>query len=310
MRYRLELPENDGEEAVRKFIEDWLDQPAFRRIVEAEGGVWPPGSLEEQAEALHEFSDRWDFRGGSERLDISSALAEKDASLILSEAAHLGLTVADRPSRSSYDHALVLGGTALASIYRLKRLYELMVSGLEVGRVAVLTALRELGESELDLVREHEDIAPIVADSPNTEFDVMVAAVEFFNGEAADIDQRANANPHLASGRATIKNVLVLAAPSGDPNRRANSRDNYDVYANQIGASDSVLIVTSSIYLPYQFFIGLQAMGWKHPRKIEAIGFPPEWMDGVLTGPVNVLQELRSALFGARTTLRMLNEIV
>jgi len=96
----------------------------------------------------------------------------------------------------------------------------------------------------------------------------------------------------------------VLAAPSADPERRANSRDNYDVYANQIGPADSILVVTSSIYLPYQFFIALQALGWKQPRTIEAVGFPPEWMQGVLTSPQNVLQEIRSALFGARNTLR------
>lgn len=304
--YRLELPVEDGAAAVREFIETWIDQPALRRLVELEGGSWPEGTLDERVEALYEFSSRWDFRGGVERLDIAATAAEEDGERIFGDAAELGLTLATPPAQPAYDHALALGGTALASIYRLKYLYELIDAGLQVGHVAVLTALRELGDSELDFVRKCAEVAPIVTGNPATEFDVMVAAVEFFSSAPAEVERSPNDNPHLASARARIGNALVLAAPSGDPKRRANTRDNYDVYSSQIGPNDSTLIVTSSIYLPYQFFIGLQALSWEYPRTIEAIGFPPEWMQGLLTGPTNVLQELRSALFGARTTLRIL----
>jgi len=306
VRYRLQLPEERAAEAVRDFVAAWIDQPALRRIVEAEGGRWPEGSLEQRVEALHDFSARWDFRGGAERLEIQpAALKDHDESL-LRDAAELGMTAADRPASDRYDHALVLGGTALASIYRLRRLYELREAGLEIGRVAVLTALRQVGEPELQLVRERAEIAAIVDDSPPTEFDVMVRATELFSGASATVERMPNPNPNLESAQAQVGDAVVLAAPSADPERRANSRDNYDVYASQIGLADSVLVVTSSIYLPYQFFIALQALGWEHPRTIEAVGFPPEWMRGVLTGPQNVLQELRSALFGAHNTLRAL----
>lgn len=306
MIYRLKLPQAGGADAVRDFIEEWVDQAALRQIVEAEEGVWPGGSLEKRVDALHEFSERWDFRGGSERLDISTAASTGNAKQILSAAGQLGLTLSVAPSETSFDHAIVLGGTALASIYRLRRLYELVEGGLQVERIAVLTALREVGDTELQLVSDRNEIATIVAKQPRTEFEVMVAAAEFFSGEKAEVKRKANENPHLESAEARCGNALVLAAPSADPDRRANTRDNYDVYSNQIGPRDSVLIVTSSIYLPYQFFIGIQALGWKHPRTIEAVGFPPEWMGGILTGPTNVLQEIRSALFGAQTTLRAL----
>jgi hypothetical protein len=306
VRYRLEVPANNGAAAVRNFIETWVDQPALQRIVEAEGGSWPEGTLEERVEALHEFSSHWDFRGGAERLDIEASVAGSDIERIYADAAELGLTLATPPTQPAYDHALVLGGTALASIYRLKHLYELIDAGLVIGQIAVLTAIRDIGDSELDLVRERAEIAPIVAGNPETEFEVMVAAVEYFSGDKAKVERSPSRNPYLESAQGRIVNALVLAAPSGDPERRANTRDNYDVYSSQISPDDSVLIVTSSIYLPYQFFIGLQALGWDRPRTIEAIGFPPEWMQGVLTAPTNVLQELRSALFGARMTLRLL----
>jgi len=305
VRYRLSLPESNGAEAVRGFIGNWIEQPALRRIVETEGGQWPSGSLEQRVDALHDFSARWDFRGGAERLDISASSQGHDESL-LADAAELGMTAAAHPTDDRYDHALVLGGTALASVYRLRRLFELREDGLEIGCTAVLTALREIGEPELRLVRERAEIAAMLEPSPRTEFDVMTQAVELFSGSSAEVEHTANENPNLASAMARLGDVLVLAAPSADPNRRANSRDNYDAYIGQIGPADSVLVVTSSIYLPYQFFVALQALGWKQPRTIEAVGFPPDWMQGILTGPQNVLQEIRSALFGARNTLRAL----
>jgi hypothetical protein len=303
VRYRLSLPESNGAEAVRDFIGGWIAQPALRRVVEAEGGHWPSGSLEQKVEALHDFSARWDFRGGVERRDISASSQDHKESLLV-DAAELGMTAADRPTDDRYDHALVLGGTALASIYRLRRLYELREDGLDIGRTAVLTALREIGEPELRIVRDRPEVAAVVDRSPRTEFEVMTHAVELFSGSSAEVERTPNENPHLASAR--LGDVLVLAAPSADPGRRANSRDNYDAYTGQIGPADSVLVVTSSIYLPYQFFVALQALGWEQPRTIEAVGFPPEWMQGILTGPQNILQEIRSALFGARNTLQVL----
>lgn len=306
MRYRIELPEGQGAEAVCAFIDAWIEQPALRRIVEAEGGRWPSGLLEQRVEALHDFSDRWDFRGGAERLEIDPALSQDHDENLLTDAAELGMTTADRPTADRYDHALVLGGTALASIYRLRRLYELRADGLDIGRTAVLTALREIGEPELRIVRERPEIAAVVDHSPRTEFDVMTRAVALFSESSGEVEHTPNENPNLASALARLGDVLVLAAPSADPSRRANSRDNYDAYVGQIGPTDSVLVVTSSIYLPYQFFVALQAVGWEQPRTVEAVGFPPAWMQGILTGPQNVLQEIRSALFSARSTLRAL----
>ena len=222
----------------------------------------------------------------------------------------MGLASADAPTERSYDHALVLGGTALASIYRIQTLFEMRAAGVTVGDAGVLTALRPTTEAELDLVRERPAIAAILPPETEnaTEFDIMVRAVEHFAAASATVTRQSNANPNLASATAIVGDLTVLAAPSADPDRRANTGDNYSVYADRVVAGDSVLVVTSSIYLPYQFFIALQALGWEQPKTIEATGFPPEWMDGVLTGAENVLQELRSALFAARGTIQALGD--
>jgi hypothetical protein len=306
VHYRLELPESGGARVVRDFVAGWVQHPALRDIVESEGGGWPEGSLSEQVRALHQFSSRWDFRGGAERLEFSAGDQQRDEARIVRAAEQLGLTAAAPPATTDYDHALVLGGTALASIYRVRRLFDIRQRTAEIRNPAVLTALREIGDGELDLVRRRDDLAALV-DGVHTEFDVMTNAVAHFGHATPEVTRTPDANPHLASARAEVGDTLVLAAPSADQSRRANTRDNYDVYSEQIGRADAVLVVTSSIYLPYQFFIALQALGWDSPRTIEAVGFPPEWMQGVLTGVANILQETRSALYGAMKTLEMLD---
>jgi hypothetical protein len=306
MRYRINIPGNDDGAAVRRFIATWIGQPALRRIVEAEGGTWPAGALEQQTKALHAFSERWDFRSGAERLDMTAGCALMEDTALMTAAEELGLTGNSTPSTDQFNHALVLGGTALASIYRIRHLYYLRTSGVGIRAVGVLTALRPITEAERRLVAMREDIATI-ASSALSEFDVMVAATERFSGRGAVVERHPNADPSRDSAEARVGDALVLAAPSGEPGRRANTRDNYDVYSEHIHSGDQVLIVTSSIYLPYQFFIAIQALGWHRQLTIEAIGFPPSWMQGVLTGPQNVLQELRSALYGALRTLEMLS---
>jgi hypothetical protein len=305
VNYRLEVPAVGGPEAVLGFVGAWVEQPALRRIVENAGGTWPSGTLSAKLEQLHEFSGVWDFRAGAERLDIQLPSAVPYLSAVMANAAELGMTEAAEPIAATFDHALVLGGTALASIYRTRRLFELRDGGVTMNAMAALTALRHTNDKELALVRVHPDISDIVG-GVTTEFDVLVNAVSHFSNERPLVRWEDNANPNLASAEAYVGEMLVIAAPSVDATRRPNTRDNYDAYAERINPGDSVLVVTSSVYLPYQFFVALQALGWQEARVIEAVGFPPEWMDGVLTGPENVLQELRSAFLGALNTVKLL----
>jgi len=304
--YRVEMPGDDHGAAVRAAVASWLEHPALHRIVEAEGGAWPAGSLLDRARMLHEFSARWDRRSGAERLNMAPGDIAMDIDELMDSAGQLGLTVAARPTGSVYDHGLTLGGTALASIFRVKHLLGLRDSGVEMKAIGILTALRDVGVEERALVAQHPDLSGLA--EPKSEFDVMVAAAAHFTGEQTQVDRVDDDNPCMRSATARVNGAVVLAAPSGDPSRRANTFDNYTVYRERVACGDRVLIVTSSIYLPYQFFIALQALGWRQPLTVEAVGFPPEWMQGVLTGPANVLQELRSGLFAAVRTLEAVRD--
>jgi hypothetical protein len=299
-RYKISVVnDEDGRCVVVDFLEAWLARPELRSLVEKGGGIWPNGGeLVVRLRALHEFSERWDFRRGVERLQITGADTDIDPETVMAAATMLGMATYLPPSDPRYDHALVLGGTALANLNRLRSLHGLIDDGLNVGKVCALTALRDMPFPEVELVRERPEFAHLV-EGATTEFDVFVAAAaEMFNAQPR-ITRTDHDNPNLSHARAEIGHVIVLAAPSADPERRPNTRDNYAVYTSEIEDGDSVLIVTSSIYLPYQFFVGLQALGLDRSGVAEAVGFPPAWMGGILTGPTNVLQELRSAFFAA-----------
>lgn len=61
---------------------------------------------------MHEFSAHWDFRGGTKRLDMTAGGALMDDAL-MTAAEELGLTANSTPTTDGFEHALVLGGTAL-----------------------------------------------------------------------------------------------------------------------------------------------------------------------------------------------------
>ena len=293
MRYRIEIPAEDGAAAVRALVETWSHGEPLRRLVEAHGGDWPAeGDLVERLEALEEFSERWDFRRGGERLDIVVDAANIDEPLVRAAASELGIADSVAPAAGRYEHALILGGTVLASIYRTRHVKELLDGGTEIGRIAALGALRPVPDAELELVRDRAELRALVDPAPATEFDALVAAAVHFLAPDAEVDRREH---HAQIGPA----VEVLAAPAADPARRATTLDNYRAYADNIAPGDGVLCVTSAVYCAHQFFAGLHALGWDRPYTLESVGFPPEWMRGVLTGPQNLLQETRSGIRGA-----------
>lgn len=305
-RYRIAVAGGqDGRRIAVEFLEAWLERPELRFLVEKSGGRWPDGGeLSERLHLLHEFSQRWDFRRGAERLQITGADADIDPEIVIAKARTLGMASYLPPADPHYDHAVILGGTALANLNRFRSLNELICDGLDIGHIAALTALREMPPAEVELVRERPELAHLI-EGAATEFDIFVAAAAEMSGARPRVDRTDRHNPNLSRARAEIGPVTVFAAPSDDPGRRPNTRDNYAAYLSEIEDGDSILIVTSSIYLPYQFFVGLQALGVERSGVVEAVGFPPAWMGGVLTGPTNVLQELRSAFYAALALAEM-----
>jgi hypothetical protein len=228
-------------------------------------------------------------RRGRERADVvgdREPLAGSAA--VLAGAARLGLGAAWEPTARQYDHGLVLGGTILSNANRVRRVGELRAAGMDLGQVVALTALRRIEDQERTTALEAELAADVV--EAETEFDVLV---RLFAGSEQCEPTACERSETSAS--AMVGDVRIIAAPSSDPARRANTSDNLRAYIRDVEPGDALLLVTNSIYLPYQLLASLMALGWERALALEAVGFPPEWMRDSLNGPEHVLQELRSA---------------
>jgi hypothetical protein len=95
--------------------------------------------------------------------------------------------------------------------------------------------------------------------------------------------------------------LSVLAAPSSDPSRRANSQDTFRFWAENRRA-ESVLVVTTPIYVPYQGAAAVEVLGLGYGIAVESVATSAAANDlGEFTQVFQAthhLQELRSAVRG------------
>lgn len=91
-------------------------------------------------------------------------------------------------------------------------------------------------------------------------------------------------------------NIVALAAPSTEPSRRANSRDTFEYFLDyyHIKKGDNLLLVTSQIYVPYQWlkFIDLALEGAFH---VECVGYSMCEKEA-FAKPSNFLQEIKGTV--------------
>ncbi|MDO3687303.1 hypothetical protein Q3W68_25860 [Micromonospora sp. C28ISP2-4] len=293
-------------------VRSWVESAPVRRLVAHFGGDWPDGDLAAVLARLDAFSARrWDFRQGRERPDAREpAFDPATADLVLSAAAALGLVRAVAPARSGYAHLLVLGGLAHACLRRTAYAAVLARTAAEVtGEVAVLGSFRPLSAAESRVL----DAAGLSGCA--TEVDVLDAGVRLAFGVAEPDDERGEpaGHPHRSWSSRTYRPaglppVRVLAAPSGEPERRrAHTADTQRFWAEHVRlrADDPVLMVTAPIYVPFQHCDALRTLAVPYGCGIETVGVDPAARAAVdvpepaLT-PGRYLQEIRSALRSMR----------
>ena len=298
----------------------WVESDALAALVAEFGEAGeriPAGTIGQRLSWLDEFSERWDFRAGKERnLVADSEYSPGTVELVLAAAEALGLRGSVQPTTQLYDHVLILGGLVRACVARPLHAAHLIANGLVARELTALGGYRPLGGNELPLastlgLAEHCD-----------EFDVMDAGVRkaFSLGEPTS-ERGIHSETVGASwrvreyaGPAGIP-VSVIAAPSSEPGvRRANTPDTYEWFASEIAhLSDgqSLLIITTAIYVPFQHANALRMFALPHNVLVETVGVEPGTLDERLAQtfmPHQYLQEVRSTirafrdLHGALTT--------
>ncbi len=289
-------------------IVEWMSSCPLRDLVSAFGGDLPSG---DGPGALIDWLDRfsathWDYRsraGGVER-DAVSALSfpAPVAELVLAASTALGMVLPRAASVRAYQHLLVLGGLARSCLDRTGYAARLVQSGaVTVNEVAALGSFRPLHESET---------TELGLPGSGYELDAMELGIRAAFG-CGEPDETRSSDGEVNQGSWATRNyrptggprVRVLAAPSSEPaTRRAHTSDTYHFWARQVfpSAGDRVLVVTNSIYVPFQHCDAINTLGLSYGCGVETIGLDPallvEGQPAQCWSTDRYLQEIRSAI--------------
>jgi hypothetical protein len=293
-----------GEE--RALIDDWINRPALRKLVEAFGGTWPTGDLETVVAELVEFSEIWDYRAGMRDRHMFHDDTDRDdrAELTYWAAEKLGMINPQTPTSASCDYLVILGGLATGVEPRVAYAARLVEGGLDVRQqIAALGSFRLLQDRELPVSTRY---------SPDGkhEIDHLAAMLESLFHTFGTWTTTTQGDPATDPARAALVAIQprsngpslgAYAAASSDPdNRPANTADTYALLAetNNIESGTNLLIVTSGIYLPYQHFdaVGMLCL---LGASVETVGVRREEL-GPTHPPSAYRQEVRSALKSAQ----------
>jgi hypothetical protein len=268
-------------------IEGWVWSPPMRALCAEFGGEFGrSGSILDDLTALEAFSSRWDYRGGAERGAADPVrFGEGREARVLAAVDALGLGRATVPTGTSCDHVLILGGLAPACFARCFGAARLVGDG-PAGRptsITALAAVRPLMDSEVEALRSFTE-EPLAS-----EYDALKAGVRAAFGHPRDGHLRVVAVPTARRGAA-----------------RADSGETLEWFAKNSGrltADQTVVLVTTSIYAPYQHAVGLRTLNLSSGVRVEIDGIHPTEMDPRLAPQFRAghfLQEIHATIRALR----------
>jgi len=208
---------------------------------------------------------------------------------VLSAAAPLGLLETAPPQQHAYDATLLLGGAAAGNRLRTEFAARLARDGVDLGLLSLVTADRPIS------AREHESDPDSRQEATESQHLLRMVAELF--GSLTDLG-------HAGQFRtAEGQFVRLLVAPASTPDARATTADGIDFFLKHVMAS-RVLLVTSAIYAPYQFFAAAPMLVEAGIRYVELIGTPT-----ATDGDRGLLaQRLAQEIHAALTAVAMLCE--
>ena len=261
-------------------------------------------------DALERFAaEQWDFRQGRERnLAATPKLSPAQCLAIDRAASKLGLDGTPAPRRNNYDAVILTGGMVRAGIVKPRYLRELYDYGLRWREGVFLGGFRPFAGDELGL-------ASALGVEGDNEFDSMVAGMQFaFGVGEPDTVEVSTNNTDQGVGNAQWREeswswnnlmLRVIAAPSSEPElRRANTVDTYRFWASRADGIRSILIITTTAYVPYQAAGAVEIFGLELGCSVETVAVSAKASDlgehSQKFLPMHKAQELRSAVYGMR----------
>jgi hypothetical protein len=307
--------------SIEASVAAWIHSPPFVELIEVfDGPDLASGSLLCQLHELDEFSARWDFRAGKERnLAETARFADEHEDVILAAARALGLVDSKPPRHDKYDHMVILGGLIRACVLRPRLAAVLLGEGVSAETITGIGAFRPLGGDEPALA------AAAGLSGLETEFDAMDAGMRRAFGLETPEDERGEVHAENANlswlvrtyRASTGSTVSVVAAPTTDPARRANTPDSYRYWAEalvHVQEGQRVLLVTSAIYIPFQHADAIRMLGLPYGADVDTVGVDtttvrePELRQTFTSS--NYLQEVRSAIRSFRSLVEASHEVM
>lgn len=230
----------------------WLTGDVLEQLIRQLGG--PAPVIEHLADLRVWSRSVLDTRRGAERREAQQLdLPHELLHALIEAAAPLGLVRTAAPIRSHYDAVIVLGGATTGNRLRTQLVRETLRT-VDTSLLVALASDRPISRSEL--VDEPDSFADA------TEWGNLVREFdESFGLEADQCDTSLRTEHDQAYRTRAGIPVRVLVAPR-DGDRRPTTPQQLAFLRDRIAVSNrqSVLLVTSAIYAPYQFFTGADAV--------------------------------------------------
>jgi hypothetical protein len=287
---------------VRRAAQRWLQSAAFQRLTVTPGG---PSPRIGDSDALVEWSARiLDTRRSAERRDaIPTTWTTEHIRELLSAAGPLGLLHTAAPYLAAYEMTVLLGGATTGNRFRTALARDLAGQGVNLGMLVAATADRALSDhehgSDPDSVRDRIEWVNLLRRLADAFGPLRVgAATTGGTGAAAwqdhEFDTTMGTSPR------------VLVAPSSSVHRRANTADTLAFLLQRIPLARRrhVLVITSAIYTPYQFFAGAPVVLSDGAEHVELVGTPTSTDGNTNLLAQRIAQEIHAAMHAATAMLR------
>jgi hypothetical protein len=261
---------------VRDCRRQWLAVPALVDVVRCFSGPAYRGTMDD-VPALVEWSrTTLDSRGDGERQAApSSTFSREQVETLIASAGPLGLLETPPPALKQYDIAAVLGGTAVGNALRTDYITRALAAGLQCRLVVGLGGTRRLTDDE-----RHAEPSAM---SHATEIEHLGRLLH----------ERLEGHAHL----------LTLTAPSSRPGHRADTADaiRHLVASTPPQGRRSVLGITSSVYVPYQYFVIAPRLLSAGSHRVEIVGTRTSTEVDRRLLAQRLAQEIHSALVAVAT---------
>jgi len=181
-----------------------------------------------------------------------------------------------------------MAGTTTANRLRVALAESASRAGVELGMVVGLASSRELPDWErarhADVVNDREwgDLATVLART--------------FGGAPATAPRDDELD--LSLSRTPARELRILSAPDPSSGLRADSAQALDYLLSRLKRPlRRVLVVTSSIYAPYTFFVAFGRLAGVSPTSIEVVGTSTDVTDAGPALAQRFAQEINSTLW-------------